>query len=606
MSNSYVSGSIPTREVVAYQLSGYLESVDRKLVAALYAIDALWYSEGFKKEKDRTILFPAILGGVSPIRFLVHGAASGKDMPEDTSTKGRQLFTNFVSLNLEAMGFGGDLKFSPRDMAKARLPLALFLELERLARPDRMFEEDRRLPADIMGVILNNGRGAVDEEVHRPGVELAELLAKLCPLPAGSGVLDLSCGTGTLLAKLLTDKENIHAFGQEKDAELAIISWLRLQLHPAADSAHVQVGDPIKYSYALSAKSRSIDLVLLHSLDLITDEERIVSVQQHLREMEENEQRASRTRVELERRHDSVREQLGSVTAQLVAAERHFGASANDSRMLTSDATIKFRKELEQVMHAKEEERRDLQQQIAASERMFIDASRARKAAYERSKKPEDRTSELIGHGLSCVNESGLVIAVVLARNLFKSPQVDRIRSQAVEHGRLDLVVELPRGVDGADERVAVLVFRKGRPKDEPILFVDATDHEAVNRVARPATTEPVFGYRRARSAVLTAEFFAAVSKICLDRVAVPGVAALVPNSVFAEVDGRQVDLRPRQFLISDRLEEPAADHQARLAESHQAVATAEAALLKARAKLGLAPLFTPTSSSKPSRQPGN
>jgi len=170
----------------------------------------------------------------------------------------------------------------------------------------------------------------------------------------------------------------------------------------------------------------------------------------------------------------------------------------------------------------------------------------------------------------------------------------------------LDLVVELPRGVDGADERVAVLVFRKGRPKDEPILFVDATDHEAVNRVARPATTEPVFGYRRARSAVLTAEFFAAVSKICLDRVAVPGVAALVTNSVFAEVDGRQVDLRPRQFLISDRLEEPAADHQARLAQCHQAVVSAEAALLKARAQLGLAPLFTPTSSSKPSRQPGN
>lgn len=599
MSNSYASGSIPTREVVAYQLSGHLESVDRKLVAALYAVDALWYSEGVKKEKDRTILFPAILGGVSPIRFLVHGAASGKDMPEDTSTKGRQLFTNFVSLNSEAMGFGGDLKFSPRDMAKARLPLALFLELERLARPDRMFEEDRRLPADIIGVILNNGRGAVDEEVHRPGVELAELLAKLCPLPAGSGVLDLSCGTGTLLAKLLTDKENIHAFGQEKDAELAIMSWLRLQLHPAADSAHVQVGDPIKYSYALSAKSRPIDVVLLHSLDLITDEERIVSVQQHLREMEEKEQHASRTRVELEHRHDYV-------TAQLVAAERHIDASANDSRMLTSDANDKFRKGLEQVIHARVEELRDLQQKIAASERMIIDASRARKAAYERSKKPEDRTSELIEHGLSYVNESGMVIAVVLARNLFKSPQVDRIRSQAVEHGRLDLVVELPRGVDGADERVAVLVFRKGRKKDEPILFVDATDHEAVNRVARPSVSEPVFGYRRARSAVLTAEFFTAVSKICLDRIAVPGVAALVPNSVFAEVDGRQVDLRPRQFLISDRLEEPAADHQARLAQCHQAVVNAEAALLKARAQLGLAPLFIPTSSSKPPRQPGN
>jgi hypothetical protein len=58
--------------------------------------------------------------------------------------------------------------------------------------------------------------------------------------------------------------------------------------------------------------------------------------------------------------------------------------------------------------------------------------------------------------------------------------------------------------------------------------------------------------------------------------------------------------------LFSDRLEEPAADRQTRLAECHRAVASAEAALLKARAKLGLPPLFTPTSSSKPPRQPGN
>ena len=71
-------------------------------------------------------------------------------------------------------------------------------------------------------------------------------------------------------------------------------------------------------------------------------------------------------------------------------------------------------------------------------------------------------------------------------------------------------------------------------------------------------------------------------------------------------VEGRQVDLRPRQFLISDRLEEPAADHKARLAQCHQAVVSAEAALIKARAQLGLPPLFTPTSSSKPSRQHGN
>jgi hypothetical protein len=191
---------------------------------------------------------------------------------------------------------------------------------------------------------------------------------------------------------------------------------------------------------------------------------------------------------------------------------------------------------------------------------------------------------------------------------LFKSPQVDRLRAEALENDRLDLVIELPRGVDGAEDRVAVLIFRKGR-KNEPILFVDATDHETVKKALRHGPAfEPVLGYRRTRSAILTQEFFAAIASVCLDRVEIPGVSALVPRSALGgiSVDGRQVDLRPRQFLISDRLEEPAADHQARLAQCHQAVVDAEAALIKARAQLGLPPLFKPTSSSKPSRQPGN
>jgi len=456
------------------------------------------------------------------------------------------------------------------------------------------------MPADIVEVILNGGRGAVDEEVHRPGAEFSVLLSRLCPLSSGSGVLDMSCGTGTLLAKLLTDKESIHAFGQETEGELAIISWLRLQLHPAAASAYVRAGDPLKYSFALNAERRPIDVALVHSLEMDADEEQAAAIRQKFREAEEAQQRASWHRVEFQHRLDHAQRSRENALVRYEAAEK-------TARETPGFKLEDIRMEREEVMRYIDEGHRDLHQQRATWEQVFHEAQRALKSIQEQARKPDSgRTYELIKGALATVNESGMVIAVVLARNLFKSPQVDRIRSQAVEHGRLDLVVELPRGVDGADERVAVLVFRKGRPKDEPILFVDATDHEAVNRVARPATTEPVFGYRRARSAVLTTEFFAAVSKICLDRVAVPGVAALVPNSVFAEVDGRQVDLRPRQFLISDRLEEPAADHQARLAQCHQAVASAEADLLKARTKLGLAPLFTPTSSSKPSRQPGN
>lgn len=595
-----MSGTIPTSQVVAYQLGGYIAKFDRMIVAALYAMDALWYKEQAKKNQDRHIRFPEALAGASPIRHLVYGATSKEDTPEKTAMLGYRLFEEFVRLNSEDMGFDSEIKHKPRDVSKSRVPLGLLLDLERQARPDRVFKEHPRMPADIMEVILNGGRGAVDEEVHRPGAELSVLLSKLCPLSPGSGVLDMSCGTGTLLAQLLTDKDNIHAFGQESEEELAVISWLRLHLHPAAASAHVRAGDPLKYSFALNADRRRIDVALIHSFELTTDEELAASIRQKLREAEEAEQRASWHRVDFQHR-------LEKAHASREAAMVRFEESEKLARLKPGFEAKEFHKERDQVMRFIEEKLRELYQEQAASEQAYYDAMRALKLTQELARKPDaGRTYDLIKEALTTVTESGMVIAVVLARNLFKSPQVDRIRSQVVEHGRLDLVVELPRGVDGADERVAVLVFRKGRKKDEPILFVDATDHEAVNRVARPAATEPVFGYRRARSAVHTTEFFAAVSKICLERVPVPGIAALVPSSAFNEVDGRQRDLRPRQFLFSDRLEEPAADRQTRLAECHRAVASAEAAVLKARAKLGLPPLFTPTSSSKPPRQPGN
>ena len=160
--------------------------------------------------------------------------------------------------------------------------------------------------------------------------------------------------------------------------------------------------------------------------------------------------------------------------------------------------------------------------------------------------------------------------------------------------------------MDGAEDRVAVLIFRRGR-KGEPILFVDATDHEMVKKALRLSASEPVIGYRRTRSTILTHEFFSAIAQVCVDRAEIPGVSALVPRSTLGgtSVDGRQVDLRPRQFIVTDRLEESSADSQTRLDECHQAVVNAEAALLKARAQLGLDPLFTKTQTAKPTRRPG-
>ena len=603
MSDSNTSGSFPVSQVVAYSLTERfekLEIAERKLIAELYAMDALWYLA--QAQGKKTVAFPAIISGIgqSPFRYLVNRATAGQDTPEETATQARVLFEEFVISNQEAIGFGGELKFSLRDSSKIRLPLALLLEVERMARPDRVIAEDPRQLAEVMGVILNSGKGAIDDQVHRPGSEFSILLSKLCPLSPGSGVLDMSCGTGTLLHKLLTDKSRIRAFGQEMDAELAVISWLRLQLHPSAESAHVQVGDSLRYGYASSYQANPIDVALVHSIDLDADEENKASIEQYLREAEETEQRATRQCVELEHRCEEATRSLREVS-------RAFERSKGETLGLSPAQATEVHKELEARARSEEETLRDLQQRLKSAHQMASEASRALKAAYERAKKPpSDRTYDLIMHGLDCVGGTGMAIAVVSARELFKSPQVDRLRTEALVHDRLDLVVELPRGVDGSEDRVAVLVFRRGR-KGEPILFVDATDHEMVKKAVRLSASEPVIGYRRSRSAILTSEFFSAIAQVCVDRVEIPGVSALVPRFTLGgtSVDGRQVDLRPRQFIVTERLEEAEGESNIRLAECHQAVVNAEAALLKARALLGLDPLFTKTQTSKPTRRPG-
>lgn len=604
MSKRSNSASIPSSPVLAYYqylLGGYISKFDRKLVAALYGMDALWYLKATGERELNGLSYPAALATVSPVRHIVFDATENKDAPEVTAQKAQALFNEFIALNGEAMGFDREIKFMPRDMSDARIPLHVLLELERLARPDLMFKEDPRMPADIMEVILNGGRGAINEEVHRPGAGLSILLSGLCTLSPGNGVLDMSCGTGTLLAKLLTDKVGIHAFGQETDGELAAISWLRLHLHPATVSAHVRAGDPLRYSFALNADRRPIDVALVHSTEMGPDEEQAASINQRLRIAEEEERHASWQQVELQHRLSRA------LSARDAAMLRYH---AIESKGMADAQAEDFRKERTEFMRSSEEEIRELRQRAESQARAKDAILQTLKATKDLQRKTDaGRTHELIKAGLSVVGPAGMVIAVVLARNLFKSPHVDRIRKQVAEQGNLDLVVELPRGVDGAEERLAVLVFRKGRGKEDPIFFVDATDHESVNRAFRADQIDQALISRRSRATVLTPAFFSSVSRICLEREPVPGIATLVSPTVFTDstAEGRQVDLRPRQFLVVNQVAAPdSADSQARLAECHQAVVAAEDALLKARAQLGLEPLFAPNVTPKPSRRSGN
>ncbi len=620
MSEAHSSGSIPTIQVIAHRLASGLEGADRRLLAGLYAIDALWHAHRSKPSQDGDVQFPASLAGASPIRSVIQSATAEDDSSQRTAARSQKFIDDFVSLNAEAIGFGGELRPERRDVSASRLPLSLLLELEEIARPDRMFGEDTRLPADIMGVLLNSGRDPVDEEMRRPGEEFSAFLASLCPLQEGAGVLDLSCGTGTLLDRLLEGRTGVHVFGQDQDQELAVLSWLRLRLHPSTESVHVKVGDPLRYDYEVNARRRPIDVAVLHSLEFQVAEDVSSVAARKAKEMDRAFEQASLRQAKLQEKFHLEKGKLvyfhdGLERAKRAAADKSEPHAEAEAALFES-----FCRDQTKLIASVEAELND-------ARKCAEDAALERRAALERARRPEaDRTTKLVEHALKTVRTGGTVVAVVSARHLFKSPQVDQLRAQGVEGGLLDMVVEFPRGLDGSQERVAVIVFRKDR-KPDPVLFVDVSDHEAVvasRRHAEPEAnlkpTEKKFsfsfsevwgryriGLRRTRSNLFTAEYFQSVASICLGRRPVASIAATVALADLAakSADGRQADLRPRQFLAAVVQDGPAADLPARLAASHAAVAAAEDGLAKARQALGLPSLSTSNRNPLSPRRPG-
>ena len=84
MSESQVSGSFPASQVVAFNLTERfekLEIAERKLIAEIYAMDALWYLS--QTQGKKSVQFPAIIKGLgqSPVRYLVNRATAGQDTP---------------------------------------------------------------------------------------------------------------------------------------------------------------------------------------------------------------------------------------------------------------------------------------------------------------------------------------------------------------------------------------------------------------------------------------------------------------------------------------------------------------------------------------------
>jgi hypothetical protein len=217
----------------------------------------------------------------------------------------------------------------------------------------------------------------------------------------------------------------------------------------------------------------------------------------------------------------------------------------------------------------------------------------------------DGRDLKLLRHAVETVAPSGTVVALVSGRNLLRAHSVRALRAYLTPNQNwLDAVIELPRGVAGAGERVVLLVIRKERA-DKSVLFVDASRIDAVLKAGSGEPTTDVAAQdftvqRRQRVEELPEPYIARLAEIIRDRVEYDGVSARVEISLSP---GDAVDLRPQQYLraVHVTLEKL----RQKLTVASEQTRKAAAALQASRAALGLAPL-NPQSGPAAPRPSGN
>jgi hypothetical protein len=70
MSDKNTSGSFPVSQVFSFSMTERfekLEIAERKLIAELYAMDALWYLS--QAQEKKSVKFPAIIKGIGQSQF---------------------------------------------------------------------------------------------------------------------------------------------------------------------------------------------------------------------------------------------------------------------------------------------------------------------------------------------------------------------------------------------------------------------------------------------------------------------------------------------------------------------------------------------------------
>jgi hypothetical protein len=603
------------------QLKAKFPKSDSRLAAVAYAVYVCQSARQAGENLPRLmsaaqVVLPSYLKSTSVLDYFLSEEADTAADQQPIAYRASRLIEDLAKLNAASLDLVTQEKLTANwaELPARELPFQLLL-LDKLAAPDELVELDPRLPALVFAYLIRTEENDPDKPAEIVPHGLAELISKAFPLTSGQAALDLTFGLGGMTAAALAESSGAHFFAQEADPLQALLGWLRIQIMPGAESALVQVGDPLTHAFANLAKTRPVDLAYIYQIEptpkgellrFLTQSsesgERLVGLweaaKNRLLQVE-----SELEQVDKEREGVSFSKQAMSPT---VVLESTYGDRPDRAAMVHEleqrlKELSRRRENLRGMKDHLRGEYEEIDTRLRASRREFRDTG----LTLHRS---EGRDLKLVRHALETVTSAGTVVAVVSGRNLLRPQSVRALRSYLTPNQNwLDTVIELPRGVAGAGERVALLVFRKGRSAKD-VLFVDASRIDAVVKAGSEdsgvdiAAPDSLF-LRRQRVEELPEPYVARLVEIIRDRVEYDGVSAKVELTV---VPGESVDLRPQQYLRSSALVRVTVEklHQ-KLAASVEQTRKASAALQTSRAAIGLPPL-NPQSGPASPRPSGN
>jgi len=580
------------------QLKAKFPKSDSRLAAAAYAVyvcqSARQAGENFPRLMSAAqVVLPDYLKGTSVLDYFLSEESDAATDQQPIAYRASRLIEDLAKLNASSLDLVTKEKLTAKwaELPARELPFQLLL-LDKLAAPEELVELDPRLPSLVFAYLTRIEENDSDKPAEIIPSGLAEIMSRAFPLTSGHAALDLSFGLGGMTAAALAESPDAHFFAQEEDALQALLGWLRVQIMPGAGAVLVQVGDPLTHAFANLEKTRPIDLAyvyqieptpkgeLLRFLGQASDQgERIVSL------WEASKSRLSQADAEL-KNVEHERDELSHRKQEEARAPRTDAQWIGLMRELEQRLKeLSYRREnLRSMKDHLRSEFEEIDARLRASGREFREAG----LSVNRN---DGRDLKLIRHAVETVAPSGTVVAVVSGRNLLRSHSVRALRAYLTPNQNwLDAVVELPRGVAGAGERVVLLVIRKERA-DKSVLFVDASRIDAVLKAgsgepSADAVAQDAAVLRRQRVEELPEPYIARLAEIIRDRVEYDGVSARVEISLSP---GDAVDLRPQQYLRAvcitlDSLRQ-------KLTAASEQTRKASAALQASRAALGLAPL---------------